>query len=75
MIEPYFLNTVRDHNRYIKMYFMPLGGIKELFFVFCLILSWRTSILCLCMVGELARGGSVAVTVSIGDRGKVTCDM
>ena len=26
-------------------------------------------------MGELARGGSVDVAVSVGDRGKVTCGM
>ena len=29
----------------------------------------------LCIAGELARGVFVAVAVSVGDRGKVTCDM
>ena len=48
---------------------MPLGGLKGIF----LVLSWWTHLLCI--VRELARGGCVAVAVSVGDRGKVTCDM
>ena len=51
------------------MVFYALG----VFFLRFLVLSWWISILC--VVGELAREGSLAVAVSVGDRGKVTCDM
>ena len=55
-----------------KIDIMQLGGLKGQFLCFW-VLSWWTSLLCI--VGELSWGGSEAVAVSIGERGKMKCDM
>ena len=53
--------------------YAPRGPLETFFCFVFPVLSWGTSLLC--MVGELAKGGAVAVAVSIGDRGKETFDM
>ena len=43
---------------------------KKVFFLFC---CWSFLTILLCIVGELAEGGSVAVAVGVNDN--VTCDI
>ena len=69
------MNLLKDHKiaKLIqnKLNFMSVGGLKGL----CLRLlapPWSTSLLCI--VGDLATEWSLAVAVSVGDRGKVICD-
>ena len=73
MNEPCFLNTVRDHNKYNnkKLYLCHKGAFKGLFWVFGSVLVNQPTV----HSGELARAGSVAVAVSVGNRGNVTSDM
>ena len=65
MNEPSFLNTVRDHNKYKKL---VLYAKERPFFVSVLVNQPTVH-------SGGARGGYVAVAVTVGDRGKVTCDM
>ena len=69
-----FLNTVRDHQKMQKKwYFMPLGGLEGLFC--CFFGSVLVNQPTVHRGGVLARVGSVAVAVSVDDRGKVICNM
>ena len=44
------------------------------FWIFWVIWSLQTSLLTLCIIGEFAKGGFVAVAVSVSDRWQVTCN-